>query len=47
MEEIANYTNYFFNKKITQKPSLEVRKMACISYFEQKISEQNISFSKT
>jgi len=47
MKEIANFANYFFNKKIIQKPSREERKMACIAYFEQKISEQNISFSKT
>jgi len=47
MKEIANYADYFLNKKLRTQPTREKRKMDCIAYFEEKISEQNFSFSKT
>jgi len=48
MKEIANYTEEnFTDKKYRVGSTSEERKMNCIAYFEQKISELNISFAKT
>jgi len=48
LKEIANYTmENMLNKKKRTEPIRVKRIMDCITYFEQKISEQNISCSKT
>jgi len=48
LKEIANFTEeYFSDKKIRVHVTSEKRKMDCIAYFEQKISEHKISFVKT
>ena len=48
LKEIANYTKEnFSDKKVGLRVRSDKRKMDCIAYFEQKISEQNISFVKT
>merc|ERR1712098_553660 len=47
IKEVANFTEgYFSNHKIKAQPVRDKRKMDCIEYFELKIKEQNISFSK-
>jgi len=46
LNEIAKFTEEYFNRQRRTQSFREKRKIDCVEYFELKTSEQNISFSK-